>query len=123
MGAMGFICFTQITDGLVKLYEQTSDKRYIELEGSIYKLLPEFGNQHSHGYLNTILGVVGLYNATKDSSHLNFAQRIYQHVVSSNNYLITGGVPEFFGEEGFAYGFRDEGCSKADFVMLSLELW
>ncbi len=123
MGAMGFICFTQITDGLVKLYEQTSDKKYVELAGSIYKLLPEFGNQHSHGYLNTVLGVVGLYNATKDTSHLNFAKQIYRQVVSSNNYLITGGVPEFFGEEGFSDGFRDEGCSEADFVMLSLELW
>ena len=123
MGAMGFICFTQITDGLVKLYEQTSDAKYVELAGSIYQLLPEFGNQHSHGYLNTVLGVVGLYNATKDTSHLNFAKHIYSQVVSSNNYLITGGVPEFFGEEGFADGFRDEGCSEADFVMLSLELW
>jgi DUF1680 family protein len=123
MGAMGFICFTQITDGLVKLYEHTSDQKYVELAGSIYKLLPEFGNQHSHGYLNTVLGVVGLYNATKDSSHLSFAEHIYQQVVNSDNYLITGGVPEFFGEEGFADGFRDEGCSEADFVMLSLELW
>jgi DUF1680 family protein len=123
MGAMGFICFTQITDGLVKLYEQTSDAKYVELAGSIYQLLPEFGNQHSHGYLNTVLGVVGLYNATKDTSHLNFAKHIYRQVVSSNNYLITGGVPEFFGEGGFGDGFRDEGCSEADFVMLSLELW
>jgi len=123
MGAMGFICFTQITDGLVKLYVHTSDKKYVELATSIYKLLPEFGNQHSHGYLNTVLGVVGLYNATSDTSHLNFAKRIYQQVISSNNYLITGGVAEFFGKEGVGYGIRDEGCSEADFVMLSLELW
>lgn len=123
MGAMGFICFTQITDGLIKLYEQTSVKKYLVLASSIYKLLPAFGNQHSHGYLNTVLGVMGLYNATKDTSHLNFAKRIYQQVISSSNYLISGGVPEFFGDHGFADGFRDEGCSEADFVMLSLELW
>ena len=123
MGAMGFICFTQITDGLVKLYEQTSDQKYLALAASIYKLLPSFGNQHSHGYLNTVLGVMGLYNATKDTAHLNFAKRIYQQVVNSPNYLISGGVPEFFGDQGFTDGFRDEGCSEADFVMLSLELW
>jgi DUF1680 family protein len=123
MGAMGFICFTQITDGLVKLYQQTSDKKYLELAVSMYNLLPEFGNQHSHGYLNTVLGVVGLYNATKNPVHLNFAEKIYNQVVNSSNYLISGGVPEFFGEEGFADGYRDEGCSEADFVMLGIELW
>jgi DUF1680 family protein len=123
MGAMGFICFTQITDGLVKLYQHTGDENYVSLAGSIYHLLPEFGNQHSHGYLNTVLGVVGLYNATRDKKHLDFAEQVYEQVVTSSNYLITGGVPEFFGEEGFADGFRDEGCSEADFVMLSLELW
>ncbi len=123
MGAMGFICFTQITDGLVKLYIHTSDKKYAELAASIYKFLPEFGNQHSHGYLNTVLGVIGLYNVTKDTSHLSYAKQIYQQIVYSNNYLITGGVSEFFGKEGVGYGMRDEGCSEADFVMLSLELW
>ena len=122
MGAMGFICFTQITDGLVKLYVQTSDQKYLALAGSIYKLLPAFGNQHSHGYLNTVLGVMGLYKATKDTIHLNFAKHIYQQVVSSSNYLISGGVPEYFGEHS-PNNCRDEGCSEADFMMLSLELW
>lgn len=125
MGAMGFICFTQITDGLVKLYDQTTDKKYLALAGSIYKLLPAFGNQHSHGFLNTVVGVMTLYNANKDTSCLNFAKRIYQKVVSSSNYLISGGVPEFFGEhhDDSLDKSRDEGCSEADFVKLSLELW
>jgi len=122
MGAMGFICFTQITDGLVKLYEQTFDKKYLALASSVYKLLPPFGNQHSHGYLNTLYGVMGLYHATKDTADLNFARRIYQQVVDSPNYLISGGVPEYFGEHT-TVNYRDEGCSEADFVMLSLELW
>lgn len=122
MGAMGFICFTQITDGLVKLYEQTSDKKYLALASSIYKLLPPFGNQHSHGFLNTVYGVMRLYNATKDTIHLNFAKHIYQQVVNSPNYLVSGGVPEYFGEHS-PNNYRDEGCSEADFLMLSLELW
>jgi len=122
MGAMGFICFTQITDGLVKLYEQTADTKYLTLAGSVYKLLPPFGNQHSHGYLNTVYGVMGLYRATKDTADLNFTRRIYQQVVNSPNYLISGGVPEYFGEHS-TVNFRDEGCSEADFVLLSFELW
>jgi DUF1680 family protein len=123
MGAMGYICFTQITDGLVKLYSQTSDPKYLSLAGKMYKLLPAFGNQHSHGFLNTVLGVVGLYNATKDTTQLNFAENIYRQIINSPDYLITGGVPEFFGNHSSGDGYRDEGCSEADFVMLSIELW
>ena len=123
MGAMGFICFTQITDGLVKLYNQTSDPKYLSLAGTMYKSLPAFGNQHSHGFLNTVLGVVGLYNATKDTTQLHFAENIYQQIINSPDYLITGGVPEFFGNHSLGGGYRDEGCSEADFVMLCIELW
>lgn len=122
-GAMGYICFTQIIDGLVKLYEQTSDRKYLENAVTIYPLLPPLGNQHSHGFLNTLLGVMRLYQVTKDTTHLHYVERIYQKVLKAPDFLISGGVPEFFDSKGPKKGSRDEGCSEADFVMVSLELW
>ena len=123
MGAMGFICFTQITDGLVKLFEQTNDKKYLQSASSIYPLLPPLGNQHSHGFLNTLLGVMRLYTATNDPQHLAYVEKIYAQVLDAPDFLVSGGVPEFFNTEGTKPGSRDEGCSEADFIMVSIELW
>jgi len=123
MGALGFICFTQITEGMVKLYEATGAEKYKRVAATTYPLLPEFGNQHSHGYLNTLRGVVMLYEATKDPVHLQYVENIFDKIVTSENYLITGGLPEFFSFYGSAEGVRDEGCSEADFFMLCLQLW
>ena len=123
MGAMGYICFTQITDGMVKLYEQTSDKNYMQTASSIYLLLPPLGNQHSHGFLNTLLGVMHLYKVTNDPKQLAYVEKIYAQVLEAPDFLISGGVPEFFNAEGTKPGSRDEGCSEADFIMVSLELW
>ena len=123
MGAMGYICFTQITDGMVKLYEATSDKNYLATARSIYPLLPSMGNQHSHGFLNTLLGVMRLYQATKAKEHLDYVEKVYQQVLDAPDFLISGGVPEFFDAGGGKPGSRDEGCSEADFIMVGLELW
>jgi DUF1680 family protein len=123
MGAMGFICFTQNIEGLVKLYRFTSDKKYLNLAETIYPLLPERGTQHSHGFLNTIRGVLMLYNETKKEEQLAFVAERYEDVVNSADYQITGGVPEFFGGFVPREGYRNEGCSEVDFLMLSLALW
>jgi DUF1680 family protein len=123
MGAMGFICFTQITEGMVKLYNATGIEKYRKVAEVTYPLLPEFGNQHSHGFLNTLRGVVMLYEATGNPVHLHYAEQIFDSIVASENYLVTGGVPEFFGFHASADGVRDEGCSEADFFMLCIQLW
>lgn len=123
MGALGFICFTQITEGMVKLYQTTGIQKYKNVAEKTYPLLPESGNQHSHGFLNTLRGVVMLFEATKDTSHLAYAERIFSEIIASENYMVTGGVPEFFGFHSSAEGSRDEGCSEADFFLLCLQLW
>lgn len=123
MGALGFICFTQITEGMVKLYEATGKEVYRDAATQTYPLLPDFGNQHSHGFLNTLRGVVMLYEATKYPVHLHYAETLYDRLVQSNNYLVTGGIPEFFSFHEAAEGIRDEGCSEADFFLLCLQLW
>jgi len=122
-GATGFICFTQNVEGLVKLYNATKNKKYIQLAEKIYPLLTDKGIQHSHGYLNTLRGVLMLYNATQQKEQLDFVTSRYNLVVESTDMMVTGGVPEFFGGGASADGYRDEVCSEADWVMLSLELW
>ena len=96
-GATGFICFTQNIEGLVKLYNATKNKKYIQLAEKIYPLLTDKGTQHSHGYLNTLRGVLMLYNATGQKEQLDFVTTRYNKVVESTDMLVTGGVPEFFG--------------------------
>jgi DUF1680 family protein len=122
-GAMGFICFTQNIEGLVKLFQATNNRDYLELAQKIYPLLPEMGTQHSHGYLNTLRGILMLYTVTQQPAQLEFVTTRYKEILASENYLVSGGVPEFFGSSGSEDGYRDEGCSEADWLMLSLELW
>jgi DUF1680 family protein len=123
MGALGFICFTQITEGMTKLYTATGNEKYRKVAETTYPLLPEPGNQHSHGYLNTLRGVVMLYEATKNPVHLQYAEKKFRELLQTDNYLISGGVPEFFNFSASADGIRDEGCSEADFLMLCIQLW
>jgi DUF1680 family protein len=123
MGALGFICFTQITEGMVKLYNATGNEKYKTTAEKIYPLLPEPGNQHSHGFLNTLRGVVMLYEATRNPIHLAYAEKIFIEIYNSENYMVSGGVPEFFSYYTPSEYPHDEGCSEADFFMLCLQLW
>lgn len=123
MGALGFICFTQITEGMVKLYKATGVEKYKSAAEHIYPLLPEPGNQHSHGFLTTLRGVVMLYEVTNDPIHLKYVEKIFDQIIASKNYMISGGVPEFFNFHNDGEETRDEGCSEADFFILCLQLW
>ena len=60
-----------------------------------------------------------LYKSTGDPAILALAEKLYGELVSSADFLIYGGVLEYFGMK---YD-RDEGCSQADFLRLSLQLW
>ncbi len=120
---MGYICFTQLMEGLVLLCDETKDEKYLQTASTVFPLLPSPGNQHSHGYLNTLLGTLMLYDRTGKTDHLKFVTDRYNELVRSPEYLIFGGVPEYFGTVGVAKDARDEGCAEADFIMLSLRLW
>ncbi len=125
-GAKGIICFTQYIEGLVMLARATDDARYRQAAVDAYKVMPERGVQHSHGYLSTLRGVVDLYTLTKDAAHLAYAQRQFDDLLSSKDYTLFGAVKEYFGGEQPGrdhHGERDEGCSSADFVRLALQLY
>jgi len=117
--ARGFICFTQLIEGLDMLSRATGDDRYLDTAKQIVPLLEPRGVQHTHGYLTTLRGYLMLYKSTGDPAILALAEKLYGELVSSTDFLIYGGVLEYFGMK---YD-RDEGCSQADFLRLSLQLW
>lgn len=119
LGAAGVICFTQYVGPLVMLSQATGDSTYAKVASTIYKKLPPRGIQHSHGYLTTLRGVLDLYEYDKNKGHFNYVLKAYSDLVNSDDYTIFGSVKEYFGGKGG----RDEGCSTADFIRLSLQLY
>ncbi len=118
-GAKGIICFTQYIEGLVMLSKHSGDDRYAEVAARAYQVLPPRGQQHTHGYLSTLRGVLNLYEYTQDAEHLRYAKQAYDDLVHSDDYTAFGAVHEYFGGKGD----RDEGCSTADFMRLSFHLY
>ena len=134
-GAFGFICFTQLAEGLALLTQATGDASYVAAGRAIVPLLQPRGVQHSHGYLSTLRGALLLHEAAGHPDMLAFAERLYGELVGSTDYTIDGGVLEYFGwgdpanaaslaAAKAASGVfpRNEGCGLADFVRLSLQL-
>lgn len=117
--AIGYICWTQNIEGLVALYRRTSDERYRRLAEELAERTSRHPEQHSHGYLSSLRGIVELSRATGDKRHLVRVEDEVEALTSSDNFLIQGAIPEYF-EPGVA---RDEGCSQADWLRLNLLLW
>lgn len=120
MMAMGIICFTQYIEGLVMLTEFSGDAKYANIAAKTYPVLPPRGKQHTHGYLSTLRGVLMLYNYDHKPEHLDFVRKQYDDLVSSDDYTSFGSVREYFGHMDVD---RDEGCSTADFLRLSFDLY
>jgi len=119
LGPAGIICFTQWVEPLVMLSQATGDSRYAENAANVYPILPPRGIQHSHGYLTTLRGILLLYEYDKNPAHFNYVTQAYSELVNSGDHTIYGSVQEYFGGKGK----RDEGCSTADFIRLSLHLY
>jgi Beta-L-arabinofuranosidase, GH127 len=60
-----------------------------------------------------------LYNATSDPKFLRQCETAWQDVASSEDLLITGGIPEGWSPNKH----RTEGCAEADWLRFSLALW
>jgi DUF1680 family protein len=134
-GAFGFICFTQLAEGLALLTRATGEARYAAAGREIVPLLQPRGVQHSHGYLTTLRGALLLHEVAGHADMLSFAERLYGELVRSSDYTVDGGVLEYFGWGDAANAAslaaakaasgvfpRNEGCGLADFVRLSLQL-
>jgi DUF1680 family protein len=117
--AVGYICWTNGLEGLVELYRVTKAEPYLALARDIAARTDRHPSQHSHGFLTTVRGVVALYKVTGEKRYLETAETEWQGVLDSGNVLVQGAVPEMFAPQIK----RDEGCSEADWLRLSLELW
>ena len=117
--AVGYICWTQIVEGLVGLHEATRDARYLELGRQIAARTGRHPSQHSHGYLTSLRGILRLHQATGDLALLDQVEREWEELIASGNVFIHGAVPEAFKP----IAKRDEGCSEADWLRLNLALW
>ncbi len=120
LGAAGMICFSHLDEGLVMLSEATGEAKYLEGAAKAAAWLPrDRAQQHSHGYLTTLRGMVLLSEATGDPAAMTEARDLFDNLLASNDLTVYGGIQEYFGGKGI----RDEGCSEADFVRLGLQLW
>ena len=116
--AVGYICWTQIIEGLVALNEAAPDARYLELARQVAERTGRHASQHSHGYLTSLRGILKLYEATGDASLLARVEREWEELIASGNVFVQGAVPEAFKP----IATRDEGCSEADWLRLNLAL-
>ncbi|HXK08388.1 MAG TPA: beta-L-arabinofuranosidase domain-containing protein [Vicinamibacteria bacterium] len=134
-GAFGFICFTQLAEGLVRLGRATGDRRAFDAAAEIVPLLPPRGVQHSHGYLTTLRGALLLHEATGDAAMRSWVERLWTDFVGSADYVVDGSALEYFGwgeasdpqslraaKEASGEFPRNEGCGLADVVRLALHL-
>lgn len=117
--AVGYICWTQIIEGLVELHRVTSDARYLRLAEQIAGNTHRHPKQHSHGFVTSLRGILELYRATRDPKFLQQVEREWEGVIESGNLLPHGALPEMFKPTNN----RTEGCSEADWLRLNLGLW
>lgn len=117
--AVGYICWTQNLEGIVELYRQTHEDRFLKLARELAQRVDRHESQHSHGYLSAVRGVLELHRLTRDPQYLEQAKKEWNSVIASGNLLAPGTVPEMFAPAIK----RDEGCSEADWLRLTLDLW
>lgn len=118
--ANGYICFTQLIEGLVMLHVATGEPAFLEGAEQIAAWFQRpLAAQHTHGYLTTLRGFMLLHDVMKKPEYLQRTEEAFNEIIASPNYLIFGGMPEYFTNPNK----RDEGCSIADFLRLALQLW
>jgi DUF1680 family protein len=117
--AVGYICWTQIIEGLVALNRATADPRYLRLAEEVAANTHRYPNQHSHGFVSSLRGILELYQVTRDATWLKKAEAEWEGILTSGNLLPQGALPEIF-KPGIQ---RDEGCAEADWLRWNLELW
>lgn len=117
--AVGYICWTQIIEGLVELHRITHDEKYLQLAGQIAANTHRHPKQHSHGFVSALRGVLELYRETHDAQWLRKAEGEWEGILASGNLLPYGALPEIFKP----LIARDEGCAEADWLRFNLALW
>jgi len=119
--AMGYICWTQIIEGLVELGRVTHDENFLILARQIAGNTSRHPHQHSHGFVSTLRGILEIYRATREEKWLKKVEEEWEGILASGNLLPQGALPEVF--KPLLPSPHDEGCSEADWLRLNLGLW
>ncbi len=108
---------TSILESLMMLQQTAPKPERLQAAARLVELFPEFGQYHSHSFLNTMVGMAMLYDLDRDPKLLSRLETLYwRHVKPS--VPVDGGVCEFFPTDR-----RTEGCSVVDWIRLNLYLW
>lgn len=119
--AVGYICWTQIIEGLVELGRVTREPNYLNLAGQIADNTHRYPKQHSHGFVSALRGILDLYRVTHDAKWLQKVESEWEGILASGNLFPQGALPEVF--KPLQPDPRDEGCAEADWLRFNLSLW
>ena len=105
-GAFGFICFTQLAEGLALLTRATGDGSYAAAGRRDRPAPPAAGRAALPRLPLDAAGRPSPPRGRGDAAMLAFAERLYGELVGSSDYTVDGGVLEYFGwgdpdEHGF----------------------
>lgn len=117
--ALGCICWTQNVEGLSKLSAIAGEPRFLDGTREIAGHIRTTPGQHSHGLLTSLRGSLEIDSQDGDERWLRLAEGIWSKISDSRHLSPTGSVSDFLDPEPR----RDEGCSVADWLPLSLDLW
>ncbi len=117
--ALGFICWTQNVEGLAKLSALSGESRYLGGAAEIAARISTAPGQHSHGLLSSLRGVLDMHRQDRAGGWLRSVEALWSEISDSRHLSPTGSVAEYLDPEPR----RDEGCSIADWLLLSLDLW
>lgn len=118
--ATGYVCWTQNIEGLAALHAETGETAYLELAQRIAERVERRPGQHSHGLLTSARGLLDLHERTGETRYLEEARGIWRDLKADPDAMpLPGAVAEYFSRPPE----RDEGCSDADWLRLSLGLW
>jgi len=117
--ANGYGCWTQNMEGLAALCRLSGERRYLDAARAIVPFADGFEGEHSHGRLSTLRGMLALAELSGDSVLTERVARAWESLAASGHVRLSGAVAEYLEPNPT----RDEGCSNADWLRLSLMLW
>lgn len=107
--------FSWIIEPLANLYGHTGEGNYLDMAALVAEPLEQIENAHSHGTLTTLRGLQQAALHTGDPSWNEKPERFRGEIIDRGYEMPDGCIAEIFPR-----GFRNEGCSIADWVMLNL---
>lgn len=114
-------CYFHAMEGLVKLYQITNERKYLELTermAAFYDSFDVLPIEHTHGMLCNQYALLLLYEQTGNEQYLKRVESRWDTMVKMGYVNPAGGVLE-----GTQIGNpRDEGCAETDWLRVNLKL-